>query len=163
MHLMHIPQCTIQNRNVHISVLKWCIVGYRFGALWNLWNSSIRNSGTVIDEISNRISQFHDCWYSCPLRRNTNNAYDIDWMKYACFFLPRKWISSPADGKCYNIKKTWIYDPVSSNGFLEQLVIFTRIARSKSYAHWGENSTVLNVRKFPVLCTCEHNMLNVYI
>ena len=28
MHLFHIPQCTIQNRNVHISVLN--------GALWDM-------------------------------------------------------------------------------------------------------------------------------
>ena len=28
MHLFHIPQCSIQNRNVHISVLT--------GALWNV-------------------------------------------------------------------------------------------------------------------------------
>ena len=28
MHLSHIPQCTIQNRNVHISVLN--------GALWDM-------------------------------------------------------------------------------------------------------------------------------
>ena len=30
MHLFHIPQCTIQNRNMHISVLN--------GAIWHLWN-----------------------------------------------------------------------------------------------------------------------------
>ena len=29
MHLLQIPQCTIQNRNVHISVLN--------GALWDVW------------------------------------------------------------------------------------------------------------------------------
>ena len=35
------------NRNctgVHISVTKWCIVGYGTGALWDLWNWSIRFS-----------------------------------------------------------------------------------------------------------------------
>ena len=58
MHLSHIPQYTIQNRNVNISVLngvlwdmgqmhcvhfssEWCIVGYRTGALWDLWDWSI--------------------------------------------------------------------------------------------------------------------------
>ena len=29
------------NRNVHISVTKWCIVGYLCNALWNLWDGSI--------------------------------------------------------------------------------------------------------------------------
>ena len=28
MHQFHIPQCTFCNRNGHISVTKWCIVGY---------------------------------------------------------------------------------------------------------------------------------------
>ena len=37
MHLSHIPQCTIQNRNV----LNWCIVGFGTGALWDLWIWSI--------------------------------------------------------------------------------------------------------------------------
>ena len=40
-----ILQCTcpishnapLWNRNVHISVPKWCIVGYGTGALWDLW------------------------------------------------------------------------------------------------------------------------------
>ena len=32
MHLSHIPQCTIQNRNV-----QWCIVRYGTGALWDSW------------------------------------------------------------------------------------------------------------------------------
>ena len=44
-----IPQCTspishsapICNRNVHISVTKWCIVGYLAIALWDLWGGSI--------------------------------------------------------------------------------------------------------------------------
>ena len=44
-----IPQCTSPilhnapfcNRNVHISVTKWCIVGYLSNALWDLWDGSI--------------------------------------------------------------------------------------------------------------------------
>ena len=43
--LSQIPQCIRQmtynaplcNRNVHISVTKWCIVGYGAGALWDLY------------------------------------------------------------------------------------------------------------------------------
>ena len=30
------------NRNVHIAVTKWCIVGYLSNALWDLWNGSTR-------------------------------------------------------------------------------------------------------------------------
>ena len=37
MHLSHIPQYTIQNRNVHISVLK----GVDVLPLWDLWEWSI--------------------------------------------------------------------------------------------------------------------------
>ena len=40
MHLSHIPQCTIQNRNVHISVLNGTL-GCGTGALWDLWIWSI--------------------------------------------------------------------------------------------------------------------------
>ena len=44
-----IPQCIRQishdvpfhNRNVHLSVTKWCIVEYRAGVLWDLCNRSI--------------------------------------------------------------------------------------------------------------------------
>ena len=36
MPLSHIPQCSIQNRNAHISALNG-IVGNRTGALWELW------------------------------------------------------------------------------------------------------------------------------
>ena len=35
MHKTNNPQCTIFQ---HISVTKWCIVGYGFGALWDLCN-----------------------------------------------------------------------------------------------------------------------------
>ena len=46
--ILQIPQCTCPisyntpywNRNVHISVPKWCIVGYGTGALWDLWGWS---------------------------------------------------------------------------------------------------------------------------
>ena len=46
--ISQIPQCTcptshnapLWNRNVHISVPKWCIVGYGTGALWDLWDRS---------------------------------------------------------------------------------------------------------------------------
>ena len=40
MHQSHIPQCTFCNRNVHISVTKWCIVGYMYNALWDLRDGS---------------------------------------------------------------------------------------------------------------------------
>ena len=42
-HLSHIPQCTIQNRNVHFCS-EWCIVGYGTGALWDLWICSIASA-----------------------------------------------------------------------------------------------------------------------
>ena len=41
MPLFHIPQCSIQNRNAHISVLNGAL-GYGAGAFWDLWNWSIR-------------------------------------------------------------------------------------------------------------------------
>ena len=34
-------------RNVHISVAKWCIVGYETGALWDLWERSIATTNSV--------------------------------------------------------------------------------------------------------------------
>ena len=47
--ILEIPQCTCSishntphwNRNEHISVPKWCVVGYRTGALWDLQDCSI--------------------------------------------------------------------------------------------------------------------------
>ena len=40
MHLFHIPKCSFQSRNVHISVLNGPL-GYGTIALWNLWKWSI--------------------------------------------------------------------------------------------------------------------------
>ena len=42
-YLSHIPQCTIQNRNVHICVLNGALwdVGCGTGVLWNLWDWTI--------------------------------------------------------------------------------------------------------------------------
>ena len=48
--ILQIPQCirriyhnaSFCNRNVHISVTKWCIVGNGTGALWDLCNGSIK-------------------------------------------------------------------------------------------------------------------------
>ena len=94
MHLFHIPQCSIQNRNVHISVLNgalWdmeqvhchnapfrtemctfllCIVGYGTGAFWNLWIRSIQWSGIRLQQ--NMISIGFKLWakknvYEMPL------------------------------------------------------------------------------------------------
>ena len=47
--ISQIPECicaishnaTFCNRNVHISVTKWCIMGYVCDALWDLWDGSI--------------------------------------------------------------------------------------------------------------------------
>ena len=54
MHLHHIPQWTILNRNVymcaHIPVTKWCIVEYETGALWDLWD------GTIVQIITTRTA-----------------------------------------------------------------------------------------------------------
>ena len=50
-HHFNIPQCIrhisnnaqFYNKNVNISVTKWCIVGYRTGAVWDLHSRSIEN------------------------------------------------------------------------------------------------------------------------
>ena len=44
MHHFVSEMCTC----VHISVTKWCIVGYGTGALWDLWNGSIVTVGQGI-------------------------------------------------------------------------------------------------------------------
>ena len=36
MHLFHIPECSIQNRNF---CSEWSILAYGTGAFWDLWNS----------------------------------------------------------------------------------------------------------------------------
>ena len=41
--LSHIPQCTIRNRILHISVLNCDFGGYRISGLWNLWIWSDEN------------------------------------------------------------------------------------------------------------------------
>ena len=45
MHESHIPQCSIlyirMGTCVNISVMKCCIAGYLFNALWDLWDGSI--------------------------------------------------------------------------------------------------------------------------
>ena len=45
MHQSHIPQCTMfvteTWTHVHISVTTWCIVGYLFDVLWDLWDGTI--------------------------------------------------------------------------------------------------------------------------
>ena len=38
----NISQCVFCNKNVHISVTKWCIVGYGTSVLCDLWIRSIR-------------------------------------------------------------------------------------------------------------------------
>ena len=40
-HLFHIPQCSIQNRNAHHFCSEWSIVGYGTGAFWDLWIRSV--------------------------------------------------------------------------------------------------------------------------
>ena len=34
--------------NVHISVTKWCIMGYATGVLWDLWDGSILNNAIIL-------------------------------------------------------------------------------------------------------------------
>ena len=63
MHLFHNPQCTIQNRNVHISVLS--------GALWDMeqehceicelgqLQGASRIHGPILERISNRAQMTH--------------------------------------------------------------------------------------------------------
>ena len=66
------------NRNVHISVTKWCIVGYGTGALWDLCDRSIH-------PISGPQGQYMGCllWESWPLwaiqRKLTHIVMGLCW------------------------------------------------------------------------------------
>ena len=51
-----IPNAPFCNRNVHISVTKWCIVGYGTDALWDLFNRPITSCSFLWDVIT----------YPCP-------------------------------------------------------------------------------------------------
>ena len=65
MHLSHILQCTIQNKNVHISVLN--------GVLWDM------------GQMHRGICEFdpdNAYWYS--LHRLDISSYDIDYIGYTC-------------------------------------------------------------------------------
>ena len=69
--ISQIPQCaspishnaSFCNRNVHISVTKWCIVGYRTGAPWDLHN------------------RFNAAWYVilCYDCHNMGECYSKEW------------------------------------------------------------------------------------
>ena len=76
-----LPQCTRQishnaafcNRNVHISVTKWCIVGYGTGALWDLCNRSVVNilkkseqCVVLAPNMVENLSYFWELWIQVP-------------------------------------------------------------------------------------------------
>ena len=71
--LSQTPQCIRQifhnaplfNRIVHISVTKWCIVGYGTGALWDLWGWSI--------SLSDPLFTFKKCFEVPPMFYFRNN------------------------------------------------------------------------------------------
>ena len=68
------------NRNVHISVTKWCIVGYWTGTLWDLWDWS--KVGGALAGPSPVMSKFHlalclyKSWYQFDLN-HVNNSYGL--------------------------------------------------------------------------------------
>ena len=68
--ISQIPQCTSPiyhnaqfcNRNVHISVTKWCVMGYLSDAFWDLWDGSIRSGTHFTNDFSITIQirwKFH--------------------------------------------------------------------------------------------------------
>ena len=66
------------NRNVHISVTKRCIVGYRTGALWDLCESSISTNNTHPHISPSQVS--YRMYIASILEKN-----DVD-ITYAIFF-----------------------------------------------------------------------------
>ena len=69
-----IPQCTIpishntsfcnrMNTCVHISIMKWCIVGYLSNVLWDLWVGSItRPACTTNSPWASGVGRYHLGW-----------------------------------------------------------------------------------------------------
>ena len=63
--ISQIPECicaishnaTFCNRNVHISVTKWCIMGYLCDALWDLWDGSIGPITSNVTQSRDILSQ----------------------------------------------------------------------------------------------------------
>ena len=53
------PQCTIlEQKCVHISLTKWCIVAYLSNALWDLWDWSIPlNNWSNFDQMHIHLSK----------------------------------------------------------------------------------------------------------
>ena len=91
-----IPQCTypishnisLLNRNVHIFVTKWCIVGYWTGALWALQEWSIKSHvKKILDDFSiwkwmlqsNPVccKQWQTSWYRgpCSVRMESSSRH----------------------------------------------------------------------------------------
>ena len=85
MCLSHIPQCTTLNRNVHISVPKWYIVGCGTGALWDLWD--LYSNWLSESPFTCRVTIFN------PLRPRQNVCHFAD-DSFKCIFLNENvWIS----------------------------------------------------------------------
>ena len=66
MQLFHIPQCFIQNSDVHISRI-WSIVGYGTGLSWALWNWSALFTDAVqcyFIGTNSALVGFNTKWYS---------------------------------------------------------------------------------------------------
>ena len=78
-----IPQCTIPlshnaplcNRNGHISVTKWCIVGYFSDVLWELWDRSICNMANFLHILQ---ALFTDTQWQCGSPDEYGWIYSLD-------------------------------------------------------------------------------------
>ena len=82
------PKCTCPishttpfwNRNMHISVPNWCIVGYVTGALWDFWDCSIHNNvgGSILR---------HRSWTKRPtFCRRHFEMHFLEWNKFSVFY-----------------------------------------------------------------------------
>ena len=74
MHQINNPvshNASLCNRNVHISVTKWCIVGYGTGAWWDLWDWSIMGAQWWLLMPQILASPHQQLWYwQCRIGRS---------------------------------------------------------------------------------------------
>ena len=87
MHHFVTQMCT----NVHISVTKWCIVGYGTGALWDLCNRSVGPNGTNISEMEQTSVKWNKHQW------NGTNISEILIKTHNFFFNENALKMSPAD------------------------------------------------------------------
>ena len=69
---------------VHISVTKWCIVGYLSDALWDLWNGSITILPTLWCICNNLLQHIYILRERCPGLVRKNNHFALNMMPL-CF------------------------------------------------------------------------------